>query len=110
MVKPSAHNRFIVGSIPTRSTMLQKGGEKMQGIISTKSKAAVEILKRQRNDISVSELETAVPLADSKLDWIISREGTYGGMRESPKYLAMLISEKIDEIRTMNLTLERSTA
>nr|DAO88748.1 MAG TPA: hypothetical protein [Caudoviricetes sp.] len=48
-------------------------------------------------EITDAEWNEALPPAQRKLDWIISREGDLDGERRKPYYLGKLVEERIRE-------------
>lgn len=56
---------------------------------------AVRFLGR---DITDEEWDYALPLAVDKLLWIVRREGTDGGKRDTPRYLGKLVQEQISDV------------
>lgn len=54
--------------------------------------------------ISDNEWQTAKPLAEQKLEWIIHREGDAGGERRKPYYIAQLIAEAVQAARLILYT------
>ena len=59
-------------------------------------------------EITDEEWRHALPLAQQKLERIISREGVLNGERRKPYYLGKLVQERITEDAFSRYTMERS--
>lgn len=60
--------------------------------------------------IRPDEWETAKQTAEKKLEWIISMDGDYNGIRRERWYLAELIAETINASRFSRFTFELTKA
>lgn len=58
--------------------------------------------------VTQAEIDEALPQAQRKLDWIISREGDLDGKRKEPTYLAILVGEIINMERFSRYCISKS--